>query len=54
MKTEVVVEYTPNGREIRMGTDGKYHVQPHDDNYWITVETLDGAREAYWHPEWYR
>ena len=42
---------TPNGREIRRTHDGRIEVQPHDDNYWITVDTLDEAFRAY-HPDW--
>lgn len=48
------VEQTPNGREIRKRPDGKYEVQPHNDNYWIVVDTLEQARDAYEHPERYR
>lgn len=51
----VVIEITPNGREIRRRSeDGKFEVQPHNDNYWIAVDTLDQARDAYQHPERYR
>jgi len=53
-KIETVVEHTPNGREIRQQVDGRFAVQPHNDNYWIVVDTLDEARDAYEHPENYR
>jgi len=49
-----IVGLTDNGREIRYEQDRKYHVQPHNDNYWLAVATLDEARDAYHHPEKYR
>lgn len=49
-----VVEHTPNGREIRQRSDGKYEVQPANDNYWIVCETIEAARDAYEHPAKYR
>lgn len=50
-----VVGETPNGREIRKNlTTGKFEVQPHNDNYWLAVDTIEQARDAYEHPENYR
>lgn len=43
--------FTPNGREIRRKPNGKFEVQPWNDNYWIDVDTLDEAYRAY-HPDW--
>ena len=43
--------YTPNGREIRRTASGKFEVQPRQDNYWITCDTLEEAFRAY-DPEW--
>jgi hypothetical protein len=49
-----MVEHTPNGREIRRTANGKYVVQPHNDNYWISCDTLEDARLAYERPADYR
>jgi len=52
---EIFIRHSPNGREIRFDRRiHKYIVQPHDDNYWIEVETLSNALDAYWYPERYR
>lgn len=40
----VIVERTDTGRDIRLEKDGKYHVQPPADNYWVTCPTLADAR----------
>lgn len=50
----VVVEHAPNGREIRMVRSGRFEVQPWNDNYWITTETLEAAKDAYHNPREYR
>lgn len=50
-RIDCVVEYTPNGREIRRRTDGRLEVQPHNDNYWLIVDTVEQARDAFAHPE---
>lgn len=49
----VVVAYTENGREIRKVGD-HYEVQPRNDNYWIKVNSITEAIDAYSHPEKYR
>lgn len=49
-----VVEMTPNGREIRLAGDGKYEVQPHNDQYWVRCDTVEDARAAYHDPAKYR
>jgi hypothetical protein len=51
---ETVVGHTPNGRDIRQTADGKFAVQPHNDNYWIECDTMKQALDAYEHPEKYR
>lgn len=52
---ETTVSTTPNGREIRVAKDGQaFVVQPHNDNYWIRVETIDAAMDAFANPENYR
>lgn len=43
----MVIALTPNGREVRYGPDGGMRVQPENDNYWIPVSDLPGARRAY-------
>jgi len=48
-----IIEETPNGRYIYL-RDGKYEVQPKNDNYWIRVATPEETRDAYEHPEKYR
>lgn len=50
----VVVEQTQCGRGIWLEPVGGFQVQPHNDNHWIATETLEQARDAYWHPEEYR
>ena len=50
-----IVERTSNGREIRYeAADRKFYVQPWNDNYWIAVDSIVAARDAYLHPEKYR
>jgi hypothetical protein len=51
--TEVTVSSTPNGRDIRL-VKGGFIVQPRDDNYWITVPSIDDAMDAFEHPEKHR
>lgn len=42
------VSHTPNGREVRVAKDGQsFEVQPRNDNYWISVPTIDAALEAF-------
>ncbi len=49
---EIVIEDTPKGGQIMQDLDsGKYRVQPYDGDYWIEVETLAQAREAYHNPD---
>ena len=44
-----VVGHSPNGREIRQRSDGKYEVQPPHDNWWAVGDTVDEAmRKAGW------
>lgn len=43
----IVADQTPNGRYIQFAT-GKYVVQPENDNYSITCDTLDQAHDAYY------
>ena len=51
----IVVERTPNGREIVYeAADQQFHVQPADDDYWITVDDIGQARDAYENPAKYR
>lgn len=40
---------TPNGREVLVSKDApdRYRVQPHNDNYWIEVDSLRAAIRAY-------
>ena len=52
LDSEIIGE-SPDGRPILKLEDGTFQVQPHDDNYWITIETLDEVQEAYQHPENY-
>jgi len=49
----IVAGQQPNGRDIRFRS-GKYETQPRNDNYWLRVDSLDDARDAYEHPEKYR
>jgi hypothetical protein len=49
----IVVTTLPNGREIRF-QGGKFSVQPLNDNYWLSVDTLDEAIDACDNPEKYR
>jgi hypothetical protein len=51
---DVVVALTPNGREIRRRPDGRYEVQPKNDNYWIIVDSIKAAYDAYYRPAKYR
>ena len=50
---EPCVSHTPNGREIRL-TPGGFAVQPANDNYWLTVPTVDAAMDAFENPGKYR
>ena len=50
---EPCVSHTPNGREIRL-VRGGFAVQPHNDNYWVTVPTIDAAMDAFANPQNYR
>lgn len=43
-----IVAYTPNGREVRLRTDGAMEVQRAVDNYWVRVPDLRAARRAYY------
>lgn len=45
-----VVAHTPNGREIRQVGDDQFEVQPHNDNYWITVRSIPEAMYRYHYP----
>jgi hypothetical protein len=44
---------TPNGREVRY-VDGRFEVQPANDNYWLATASLAEALDAYEHPAQYR
>lgn len=47
-----IIGDSPDGcRPILKLHDGKFQVQPCDDNYWITVDSLEEVQEAYQHPE---
>jgi hypothetical protein len=48
------VALTPNGRYVRRQPDGRLTVQPHNDNYLLTVDTLDAAKGAYFRPQDFR
>ncbi len=48
------VAQTPNGRDVRRRTDGRLEVQPHNDNYWIAVDSLEQAMDAYYNPGKFR
>lgn len=50
---EPCVSHTPNGRDIRCTAKG-FIVQPRNDNYWITVPTIDAAMDAFENPAKYR
>ena len=51
---EIVIEETSKGGRILQDLDsGKYRVQPYDGDYWIEVDTLAQAREAYHNPDQY-
>ena len=47
---DIIVAWTPNGREIRQetGEDGEtmFAVQPQNDNYWVTAPTIRDAMLA--------
>ena len=47
------ISTTPNGRDIRLAPGG-FQVQPENDNYWLTVPTIDAAMDAFERPENYR
>ena len=52
---EAVIDKTENGRDVLLDCrTGIYSVQPHNDNYWIEVESLEKAHDAFYHPEKYR
>lgn len=48
----VIIARSPNGRNIVADHEG-IRVQPHNDNYWITVKSVEEAMNAYFHPEEY-
>lgn len=48
----VIIARSPNGRNVIADNEG-VHVQPHNDNYWITVGSVEEAMDAYLHPEKY-
>jgi hypothetical protein len=50
---EPVVSTTPNGRNILL-VRGGFSVQPRNDNYWITVPSIDAAMDAFENPAKYR
>jgi len=39
----VIAAHTPNGREIRATKDGKFEVQPENDNYWVACDSVKDA-----------
>ncbi len=45
----MVVCNTPNGREIRE-VNGKFEVQPHNDNYWLTCDSVAEAMYRFHFP----
>ena len=51
---DLIVDETPNGRVILYNRHtGKYEVQPHNDNYVLSCDSLEQAHNAYYHPELY-
>jgi hypothetical protein len=48
--THPVICNTPNGREVRL-VDGRYEVQPHNDNYWISCASVAEAMYRYRFPD---
>lgn len=50
---EPAISTQPNGRDIRL-VRGGFATQPANDNYWITVASLDDAIAAYDRPQDYR
>ncbi len=51
--SEPCVSTTPNGRDIRLVLGG-FSVQPANDNYWMTVASIDDAMDAFENPAAYR